>query len=223
MLVDEAVLLGDLPGKTLILLGPFESLLELGTWRVQPELHDERPIVRQRPLEALDMADTPLEFLFIDTTQHTLENRPRRPLPMKNPDPTSSRKTSPITPESRSLGLFLGEILVDVRFEQPRVHPLVEEIDDLGETRSVTTRQDDDRGKIRVTDLVLHGQESDAQDRLLLLVVALVERPPELCGFEHYSLLATEHHTSIGTVAPLPTKQIDSTIAPIFSSTKMSA
>ena len=178
--------LRDPPPLQRVLLERLQPLLLRLLAQVHPELHDDRAVVGQRPLEGGNLVEQRVELRRASCAGHAVENRRGIPGAQEHREAAARGQVAPVAPQPRPLALLTRRVGVAACDDPARVHPLVEQVGRLALARRIDAgEQDDDRERRGLAELLLHGEQFRPQLRDLRLVVALRELSPDFGGFKH--------------------------------------
>ena len=153
---------------------------------MEPELEDQRTVIGEHPLEAVDLLDRAQQILGLGVPEHLVDDRIRVPGPEQDPDLAFGRQRAPIAPHRRSFGFLVRRIVEGVRVDVARIHPFVEEVDRLALARAAYARNEQDHWKLaELGKPELGVQQIDPQLRLDALVLPLGQLVSQLRRLEH--------------------------------------
>ena len=104
---------------------------------MEPQLHDQRTVVRKGFLEGGDPDEGGVELGVPGLLVHAADYWIRIPGSEEDADPAAGWKRTPESPEIRSIPLLVGHWSEPVSLEIPRVHPLMQQVDGLSPSRPV--------------------------------------------------------------------------------------
>src|SRR6185312_10413199 len=176
----------DAPRGRLVPGEVLQALLLRLLRKVEPELHEERALGDQHPLEVPDALEAPRELAAFLVAHHALQDRIGVPGAEKDADVSLRRKLPPEAPHFGPLALELGRRPERARADMARVHPFVEEVHGLALAGAIHPVYEDHDGEVAlVEEPVLEPEEALAQLRLLALELGFRELVADLGGFEH--------------------------------------
>ena len=150
--LDEAVvelpvvplLARDAPARERIAVQLLEPLLLRPLVEVHPELQDQRAVVGERPLELDDLVEARAELGAAQPPLDAIDERPGVPGAQEEADPPLRRQVAPEAPVLRPLALLVRRRAVCPRHQPARIHPFVEQVDDLALARAVHSAEEHD-------------------------------------------------------------------------------
>src|SRR5262249_1406755 len=141
------------PARLRVLLELLETLFLRLLRDVEPQLHDERAVVREHALHAHDLFDPVLELALSHVPAHAREDRVRVPVAEEDAYFALLGHPLPEAPHPRPARLLLAHRPEGVRFDVAWVHPLVQEVDGLALAGAFdAVHEDDDREVLSLHD-----------------------------------------------------------------------
>ena len=154
---------------------------------VQEQLHDERAVGEQLGLQLLEVGGPGLERAVVDTPGDAGLDLAEQP-PGPDRQAPARRHRPPEPPQTRPSGLLRTRVPEDARVDVPRVHPLVQPLDDLAGRRAIVAGDEHDGREVRRPQVELRVQQPDAQLGDDPLEVLLRESVAGLRGLQHVRL-----------------------------------
>src|SRR6185295_11979439 len=97
---------------------------------MEPELQNQRALVRQHLLEAVDLGDAAIELAPLPLLLHGgARDRIGVPAAEEDADLPAGRQDAPETPEARMLQLLLGRLAEAVHLDVARIQPRRQRVD----------------------------------------------------------------------------------------------
>ena len=177
---------GHAPARLGVLLQRLETFFLCFLGKVEPELDDQRPFVRQHLLETIDLLDALGEGGVTGAAHHALDDGGGVPGTEEDADGTLGRQGTPETPHGRARSFFVGHLAHRMHPDMTRVHPLVQQVDGLALAGAVhPSNQDDDRKFAFLCQIELRVEQFLAQFGDFDVVFSLVDLVSQFSGFEH--------------------------------------
>ena len=142
--------LGHAPGGARIGLELAQPLPLPRARQVQPELQQQRALVHQHGLEAVDLVETLVELDARHLAVDALGDGRRVPGAGERARPPPRRQRAPVAPHVRPLALLVGGRREGERAQVARVHPLVELRQRLALAGPVDARDEQQHRKARL-------------------------------------------------------------------------
>ena len=182
--------LRHLPARGGVVLEAAEALAEPLLREVDPQLHDERPVLREHLLEEGDLGQHPVVAGAAQPAEGPLHERLGVPGAEEDADAAPRGQAHPVAPPPRPLPLLVGGRAEGVSVEPARVEPLEHALHRLALARAVGARQEHDDGHAGLLKLALRLEQPEAQLRHLGLELLLAHAAAELGGLEHDGILS---------------------------------
>ena len=178
--------LGHPPGGTGILGEGLESLLLAVLGQVKPEFEDQRALIHQHRLKAVDIVENLVEVGPPQGPGDAIGDGLGVPGTGENAYLTLRRKRPPIAPHEGTLALFVTGCRESECRDVARIHPGIEQIDRFALAAAVyTAHQDDDRKFLLLQHVVLDVEERRPQPGHFLPESFPIDFVAQLCRFEH--------------------------------------
>ncbi len=119
----------DAPTVQRVILQRIEPGVHTLLGQMEPELEDQRALITEHPLQALRPRGGEFQLGTIDAPVHTILEHLAVPVAEENSGVALRRQASPETPCRWMRELFVAGHIEAVDTYQPRIHPLVEQLD----------------------------------------------------------------------------------------------
>ncbi|MNV56498.1 hypothetical protein D3C71_1487870 [compost metagenome] len=169
-----------------VVLQGFEARLHLFLGQVKPEFDDQRAFVAEHFFQAFGAMDPLIQHRILEQAVDPALQHLAVPVTEKHPHPAFGREHPPIAPGGRSGQFFVGLLIEGTHFDQPGVHPLVEQLDRLALAGTFdAVDQYDHRKPALLPELVLGFEQGFAQNWNFAIKGFFVDRMTDFGRFEH--------------------------------------
>ena len=176
----------DPPAVQRVVLEGVEARVHLLFRQVKPEFEDQRAFITEHPLQAPGAVDGLIQHGILDPPVYPALKHLAVPVAEEDADPPFPRQLTPIAPGRRAGQLLVGLLVEGVDLNQPRVHPLIEQLDRFalaGAFHAIDQQQH--REARLLLQLKLGLQQGLAQRRHSGLIGLLVDGMTDLCRLKH--------------------------------------
>ncbi|MDT4827471.1 hypothetical protein FQZ97_608190 [compost metagenome] len=140
----------ELPAAPRVLLQALEAFLELLLGEVEPEFEEQGALLAKHPLEALHRGYRLLQLGVLDITLDPGVEHLAVPVAEEDADLSLRRQPAPETPLRRPRQLLVRGAQEAFDIDQPRVHPLVEQLDRLALAGTLDAVDQDEHREARL-------------------------------------------------------------------------
>ncbi|MDT4867808.1 hypothetical protein FQZ97_1027380 [compost metagenome] len=117
---------------------------------MEPELEDQRAFIAEHPLEAFRIVDRLVQPGVLDIALDPRMQHLAVPVAEEDADPSLGRQLAPEAPLGRTGKLLVAGLEEALHVDQPRVHPLVEQLDRLALAGTLDAVDQDEHREARL-------------------------------------------------------------------------
>ena len=156
---------------------------------MKPELEDHRAFIAEHFFQALRTGDCLVQDGILEQAVNPALEHLAVPVAKKHAHAALGRQLTPVAPGRRVGQFLIGLAVKSAYLDQPRVHPLTEQLDRLALAGTLyAIDQHNDRRALLLLQFVLGFKQGFTQGGSFSVVGFFIDDMTDFCGFEHGKL-----------------------------------